>query len=166
MEAAGLTAGGFYSHFESKQALLAETLVHAAAHAEGRREKGLEGVSGFAKAEAFIDRYLSAEHRRKTEDGCPLPALVSETSRSAEPVKKSFEAIVRDFDAWLACCAGAGLPEDRRLAIIALCVGGIGIARSVQDESFGERVLAACRGLAKEGLKFGAEAIAPNPAPT
>lgn len=168
MEEAGLTAGGFYAHFASKEALLAETLAHAAAQAGVRREGWLEGLSGPSRAGAFIDNYLSARHRRGAEDGCPLPALVSEAAHSAGPVKEGFEAAVRDFEAGLAGCVGEDVPEDRRLAIIALCVGGVGLARSVRDEALGDRILAACRRLAREGLDLGpgSDPDAPVPAAT
>ena len=106
MEEAGLTAGGFYAHFGSKEALLAETLAPAAAEAGARRDKDLEGVAGRAWVEAFVERYLSPSHRGKTEDGCPLPALVSEVARAGGPVKASFEAIVRDLAARLPGHAG------------------------------------------------------------
>lgn len=150
MEEAGLTAGGFYAHFESKEALLAETLASAAA--EVVSDEPLEHVSGRAWAEAFVERYLSPAHRNKTEDGCPLPALVSEVARAGGPVKASFEAIVRDLAARLQGQAGGDVSEDRALAIIALCVGGLGVARSVHNEALAERILAACRDLAKVGL--------------
>ncbi len=150
MDEAGLTAGGFYAHFGSKEALLAETLGPAAA--EAWRDQDLEGVTRRGGAEAFVERYLSPGHRNKTEDGCPLPALVSEIARSGGPAKASFEAIVRDLAARLQEHAGGELTEDRALALIALCVGGLGVARSVQDEALGERILTACRDLAKAGL--------------
>ena len=73
MEEAGLTAGGFYAHFGSKEALLAETLGPAAAEAGAARDKDLEGVAGDAWVEAFVERYLSPGHRHKTEDGLPAP---------------------------------------------------------------------------------------------
>jgi TetR/AcrR family transcriptional regulator, transcriptional repressor for nem operon len=152
MEEAGLTAGGFYAHFGSKEALLAETLAPAAAETGAWRDQQLEGMTGRAWVEAFVDRYLSPSHRSKAEDGCPLPALVSEIARAGVPVKASFEAIVRDLAARLEGHAGGVLSGDRALAILALCVGGLGVARSVQDEALGERILAACRDLAKEGL--------------
>jgi TetR/AcrR family transcriptional repressor of nem operon len=152
MEEAGLTAGGFYAHFGSKEALLAETLAPAAAEAGAHRDKDLEGVTGRSRVEAFVERYLGASHLNKTEEGCPLPALVSEVARTGGPVKASFEAIVRDLADRLQGHAGGGLADDRALAIIALCVGGIGVARSVQDEALGARILAACRDLAKVGL--------------
>jgi TetR/AcrR family transcriptional regulator, transcriptional repressor for nem operon len=153
MEEAGLTAGGFYAHFASKQALLVEALAHAAVRTGEIREGWVAGESGPSKAGAFIDHYLSDRHRRGAEEGCPLAALVSEASHSAGPVKESFEAAVREIDAWMAGCgAGEGLPEDRRLAVIALCVGGLSVARSVRDDALGDRILAACRRLAREGL--------------
>src|SRR5882757_8350579 len=101
MEEAGLTAGGFYARFESKEALLAEVLTPAAAEAGVPLDKDLEGVDGRARLEAFIESYLSQSHLHRTDSGCPLPALVSEVARSSGPVKASFEAIVRDLVARL-----------------------------------------------------------------
>src|SRR5437764_10554084 len=74
MEEAGLTAGGFYAHFDSKQELLAEALTCAGAEAGRRHAAALEGLSGGEWLEAFLGRYLSVEHRGKWEEGCPLAA--------------------------------------------------------------------------------------------
>lgn len=150
MEEAGLTAGGFYAHFASKEALLAETLAPAAASA--LRDEPIEHLTGRAWAEAFVERYLSPAHLVKTEDGCPLPPLVSEVARAGGPVKASFEAIVRGLATRLQNQAGGDVSEDRALAVLALCVGGLGVARSVQDGALAERILAACRDLALAGL--------------
>jgi TetR/AcrR family transcriptional repressor of nem operon len=162
MEEAGLTAGGFYAHFESKEALLAATLAPAAAEAGVSLGQDLEGVAGRARREAFVEGYLNRAHLDRTEGGCPLPALVSEVARTGGAVKASFEAVVLDLAARLRGPAGGGLTEDRALATIALCVGALGVARSVQDEALGERILAACRDLAMAGL--GADARDPTPA--
>ena len=152
MEEAGLTAGGFYSHFESKEALLAEMLAPAAAVAAKPRDEEMGDVRVKDWAESFFDRYLCTRHVARPEDGCPLPALVSEVARSGDPVKASFEAIVRDLAARMKEHAGEGVSEDRTLAIIVLCVGGIGVARAIRDEALGQRILAACRELARAGL--------------
>jgi TetR/AcrR family transcriptional repressor of nem operon len=152
MEEAGLTAGGFYAHFGSKEALLAEALAPAAAEAGALRDKDLEGAPSPAWVEAFVERYLRPSHLIQPEDGCPLPALVSEVARTSGPVKASFEAIICDLAARLRDQAGESLTEDRALAILALCIGGIGVARSVQNQALAERILAACRDLAKTGL--------------
>ena len=164
MEEAGLTAGGFYSHFKSKEELLAEMLMPAAAGVDLVQD--LEGLKEQAKVQAFVDSYLRQAHLNNTEDGCPLPALVSEVARTGAPVKASFEAIVRGLAARLrgAEAEGINVGEDRVLAIIALCVGGLGLARSVTDPAFKERILAACRDFAKVGLEC--EAATPiNPTP-
>jgi len=165
MEEAGLTAGGSYAHFESKEALLAEALGPAAAEAGACRDKDLEAVAGRAWVEAFVERYLSPGHLDKPEDGCPLPALVSEIARSGGLAKASFEAIVRDLSDRLQSHAGEDLAEDRALALIALCVGGLGVARSVRDKDLGERILAACRDLARAGQLAEADAQAPVTSP-
>jgi TetR/AcrR family transcriptional repressor of nem operon len=163
MEEAGLTAGGFYAHFASKEALLAEALMPAAAEAGIALEEDLDSVAGRARIEAFVESYLSRSHLHRTDDGCPIPALISDVGRASGPVKASFEAIVRDLVARLRCPEGESLSEDRAQAIVALCIGGLAVARSVQDEAFGHRILAACRDLAKAGLVF--DATTPVKAP-
>jgi TetR/AcrR family transcriptional regulator, transcriptional repressor for nem operon len=152
MEEAGLTAGGFYAHFESKEALLAEALAPAAAEAGVPLDEDIDGSAGDARLEAFVDSYLSRAHLHRNETGCPLPALVSEVARTGGSAKASFEAIVRDLSARLQGHAGPGLSEDRALAVVALCVGALGVARAVQDEALGDRILAASRDLAKSAL--------------
>jgi len=152
MEEAGLTAGGFYAHFVSKEALLASTLEPSAAEVSGRSDKELEGIAGPAWVEAFIERYLAPRHMRNTQDGCPLPALASEVARAGNPVKASFESVVRGFASRLMDKAGGALTEERALAIVALCVGALGVARSVNDNALGERILASCREMARASL--------------
>lgn len=164
MEEAGLTPGGFYAHFGSKETLFAEALRPAAADAPRGEAPG--GESGRAWAEAFLERYLSPAHRDGPEAGCPLPALVSEVSRAGEAVKSSFEAIVRALADRLRGPSGDDLSEDRALAIVALCVGGLGLARSVQGRVLSERILEACRDLARAGLVEGQAATSSKkPAP-
>ena len=67
MEEAGLTAGGFYAHFESKEALLAATLEPAAAEVGGRRDEEADGAANLAPAEAFIERDPTPRHMRNAE---------------------------------------------------------------------------------------------------
>jgi TetR/AcrR family transcriptional repressor of nem operon len=160
MEEAGLTSGGFYAHFDSKQSLLAEALTHTGAGMGGQREAGLEGLSGREWVDAFFARYLGATHRKEVEDGCPLVALVSEVSRAGGSVKERFEALVRELGDTLAANArgvGATPAEERALAALAMCVGGLGLARSVRDEAFAERILESCRDRASEVLCGGAD---------
>ncbi|WP_165247436.1 TetR/AcrR family transcriptional regulator [Paludisphaera soli] len=152
MGEAGLTPGGFYAHFGSKEELLADALRQAADAVETRRERALDGLAGRDWSRAFVDAYLSPSHREATEDGCPLAALLSEVARAGEPVKRSFEAIILHLGARMADRPADSRPDDRALAVLALCVGGLGLARSVQDEALARRILDACRVLAGLGL--------------
>jgi TetR/AcrR family transcriptional regulator, transcriptional repressor for nem operon len=153
MAEAGLTAGGFYAHFDSKQALLAEALEHAAAQAGERLVPSTEGLSGREWVEAFLGQYLSSEHCHGVEDGCPLAALVSEVARADEPVKERFEALVRGIVSELASHAMDGdcsRSDERALAAVAMCVGGLGLARCARDAAYSELILESCRNVAAE----------------
>ncbi len=152
MAEAGLTPGGFYAHFGSKQALLAESLTQAGAEMGARRVALVDGLAGRQWIEAFIDDYLSDQHRDHLEQSCPLAALISEVARADRPVKETFEGmvqeVVRAFEVH-ATDDGAGTSEERALAAVALCVGGLGLSRSVQDPALSSRILDACRNQAR-----------------
>jgi TetR/AcrR family transcriptional repressor of nem operon len=155
MAEAGLTAGGFYAHFESKQALLAEALAHAAREAGGRGAEATDELSGREWVGAFVMRYLSLDHCREVEEGCPLAALVSEVARADESVKQSFEAIVRELVNDVASHSPAfdsSRRDARALAALAMCLGGLGLARSIRDEAFALKILTSCREFAVELL--------------
>lgn len=155
MEEAGLTAGGFYAHFDSKQALLAEAIAHSGASLEEQRAPWTGELSGRAWVLAFLKGYLSSKHCRQIEAGCPLAALVSEVSRADDAVKANVEAMVRELSSELASHARAGGASgagDRALAAVALCVGGLSLARSMRNEGFAERIMRSCRRMAIEVL--------------
>lgn len=152
MNEAGLTPGGFYAHFGSKEALLAEALGQAARAASVGVDASLDGLSGRAWAEGFVAYYLSEPHREAVEDGCPLASLASEVARAGEPVRRTFESLILRLVDRL---ADSGLEEGRALAVVALCVGGLGLARSVQDDELAARVLQASRELAGLALERG-----------
>jgi TetR/AcrR family transcriptional regulator, transcriptional repressor for nem operon len=152
MQEAGLTAGGFYAHFDSKEALLAEALALVAAQLDERQAAALDGTTGRAWVEAFLSRYLRRSHVTGLEQGCPLAALVSEVSRSDEMVKRSFEAVLGGFARTIASHVDSGesdSAEGKALAIIALCVGGLGLARSVENEAVAAKILDTCRHVAR-----------------
>jgi TetR/AcrR family transcriptional regulator, transcriptional repressor for nem operon len=160
MEEAGLTAGGFYAHFDSKQALLAEAIEHIGAESDERRAVWTGELSGREWAHAFLGGYFSKDHRCQIEAGCPLAALLSDISRADDAVKAHFEAIVRELESKLASHVGGCGPADakeRALAAVALCVGGLGLARSVQDEAFAERIIRSCQKHAMDVLCAGQE---------
>src|SRR2546427_7474772 len=91
MTSAGLTAGGFYAHFRSKQALLAEALELAFQRSRDHWRSRLQGREGPAWVRAHITSYLSQEHRDAAEHGCPMPALGAEIARLSPTSREIFE---------------------------------------------------------------------------
>jgi TetR/AcrR family transcriptional repressor of nem operon len=147
MAAEGLTAGGFYAHFDSKEALLAETFAQAF---EATREvllRPLEGQRGVDWLRAVVRRYLSRAHRDNAADGCPLPTLGADVARTSETVRTQFQ---RYFEALADECerkldGSPGLVRDQVLANLAMCVGGLVLARAVSDAALSDRILRSCR---------------------
>ena len=142
MKAAGLTHGGFYGHFASKDDLIAQTLVHAFAATDGK-----SGGKGGGLA-AFMDAYLSARHRDHPDEGCPTACLAADTRHQTPSARAAMTAGVRSQIDRI----GAALPEgdaaERRRAAIgswAAMVGAMILARAVDDPGFSNELLAQTR---------------------
>lgn len=141
MEAAGLTVGGFYNHFESQQRFLAETLKHTLAKSR-KRLFSAEPI-GATFLESFVRMYLSRSHRDGGGAECPLPATLSELSHADAPAR---EALGEELEEILTELT-ARLPGGRQQAIgvFALCVGGLTLARALGKTGLSDEVLQACR---------------------
>ncbi len=151
MSAAGLTPGGFYAHFRSKQALLTEALALTLAQTRTLLLGGLDHLSGPAWMRAVVGRYLSRSHRDHPDAGCPVPALASEIAREGRAPRQALEEYLQALVGELAphTPAAPGLPpEDRVLATIALCAGALSLSRAVNDPQLSDRILRAARRLA------------------
>jgi TetR/AcrR family transcriptional regulator, transcriptional repressor for nem operon len=135
MTAAGLTHGGFYRHFSGKDELYAEAVRHFICKKAPDAWQARQAASGAGKtrAQRIVDAYFSREHFDDRECCCPLLAMASDVSRSGKTVKAAYrevaEMAVRVFEAHLS------EPEarERALALLALCVGGMVLARGVDD---------------------------------
>ena len=90
MKTAGLTRGGFYSHFKSREALVAEAVAYAMGQtaSEWRRYAGPSTASD--GLEPLVAAYLRREHRDNPARGCPLPAVSADIARSGEKVRRTF----------------------------------------------------------------------------
>ncbi|NOV01202.1 TetR/AcrR family transcriptional regulator [Paenibacillus planticolens] len=151
MKGAGLTHGGFYSHFENKEQLVSETCRYAISDTISLLQKAAEMAEGGPKIDAVIDFYLSSYHRDQTEMGCILPALSSEISRSSDEVRQVFSRELQrmiDFISDL-----AQIPKSTGSALISIMVGALVLARSVNDAKFSDSLLAAGKQQAKELVK-------------
>ncbi len=156
MEEAGLTHGGFYSHFDSKTQLIAEAMAKAVA---GQRELLLAILGESPDSDALmrlVNSYLSREHRDAPGEGCPLPALSAEIARAPESVRRAVEKELHaSFESVEKRISGG---EDEKVhahvvGALALCVGGLLLARVVNDSALSDDILQSCRRFAAEILK-------------
>lgn len=144
MKEAGLTHGGFYAHFENRDALVAEAIRSAAADtAQG----ALGPESTLAES---LDRYLSMGHVQHPEQGCVVAALAAESPRQGPPVRGAvsevLRGLVRGIDAKLRPRGRAGSPaSEDALRIAATMVGAVVLARACEDERLAARLLKAAR---------------------
>src|ERR1051325_3266630 len=139
MSAVGLTVGGFYRHFESKEALVAEAIERAS------HEVAAHG----------LDSYLSDAHRRHPGRGCPVAALCSEVAHGSKATKNAFTGALER----LLGSVGAAMPRsarsDRRRVLFSAsaAVVALVLARATHDESLAGEILSAVREQLLEGQR-------------
>jgi TetR/AcrR family transcriptional repressor of nem operon len=145
MKQAGLTHGGFYAHFGSKDALIAEAVTRSL-HATADHLTAVAGRAG-NHASAVIDEYVGPDHRDRPESGCAVAALGSETSRGDAIVRRAMADGVRKSVGRLGQTLDLGDdPEDEAIALYAGMIGAIVLARACRDdEAFSDRILDVCR---------------------
>jgi TetR/AcrR family transcriptional repressor of nem operon len=155
MREAGLTAGGFYAHFNSKGDLLREVLAHALRETRDRLLPGLEDVRGvpwFREIGALPEPRAPGRSR----GGCARSSLGAEVGRMGEDARRTFEAHLRDLIAEVGDRAPASTtlgPRDRALATRALFAGSLMLSRAIADRALSDRILLASRRLALAGLE-------------
>jgi TetR/AcrR family transcriptional regulator, transcriptional repressor for nem operon len=146
MKAAGMTAGGFYSHFPSKEALFRESLAPAFDEFRKRLTGELEGLRRSASASELVRRYFDVERTAETGESSPINALAADVARSGEGVRERFEEELRKTaKAAAARMRKHGVPADEAaLALLALCSGAILLRRAVESPDMGNRIFEAC----------------------
>ncbi|MRV70161.1 TetR family transcriptional regulator [Duganella sp. FT92W] len=147
MKAAGLTHGGFYGHFGSKEDLLAEACAKALEHSAERWRQRAAHAPEQARG-AIIDAYLTPRHCGNPGAGCAVTALGADVSRCGPAARDALAHGVREQLAILAPLEpGADDAEKRRQAIAdyAAMVGGVLLARLFADEAQANEILDAVR---------------------
>ncbi|HXC57242.1 MAG TPA: TetR/AcrR family transcriptional regulator [Rhizomicrobium sp.] len=148
MRAAGLTHGGFYAHFKSKEALLTETLAVIFAKSKRRVHRMVEGLPPRHALATYIDFYVGQAHRDDAANGCPITALNSDMPRQPKKFRAAFEAGVRSLSDTLAgWMREAGIADAERLAppILAAMAGAVSLSRTISDRELSDELLASTR---------------------
>ncbi|QJW56475.1 HTH-type transcriptional regulator AcrR [Serratia plymuthica] len=146
MKASGLTHGGFYAHFESKEALACASLEHAMSSMLEAEVQHMKDAGSNAKAD-FLSRYLSATHRDHPEEGCPMAALVIDVARESavrSTFTDRFKAMLTTLGEHLPWKMGRA-KERQVMHFTAAMVGAVVLARAVDDPKLSEAILASVR---------------------
>jgi TetR/AcrR family transcriptional regulator, transcriptional repressor for nem operon len=148
MKQAGLTHGGFYAHFESRDALIAEAIERAGRDtgAAMKRRIDTSRARGESPLRALVEGYLSEAHLNGTEAGCVVAALGSEMPRQPPTLLAPSVERVRRLIALVQRALPEGAPKDRAMAIAGALVGSLQLARTLGVNAQGKAMLAAARG--------------------
>ena len=147
MKQAGLTHGGFYAHFPSRDVLLAEALERAGRDSRERMQRTIAAgeVRGLSRFRALVEGYLSERHLKSPESGCPVAALASEMPRQPEAVRDAGAVRVKSLLATVAAALPPGHPAGTAAAVAGQLVGALQLARALGDNAQGRRHLANAR---------------------
>lgn len=139
MADAGLTRGSFYSYFKSKTDLYAQSVARVVC--AKREASNGHGPTQFGPDQIVRD-YLSVRHFEDVEASCPMIGLPSDISRTDRSVRQAFESALRLMIETFEQGANGKAKPDRKqaLAIAALCVGGMVLARSIEDRGLADEM--------------------------
>jgi TetR/AcrR family transcriptional regulator, transcriptional repressor for nem operon len=139
MAGAGMTRGGFYSYFQSKS----ELYVEAISCFVGGKQEGVAAVDKASdRAARILHDYLSGQHYDEVETSCPLIGLPNDISRRDQSVREAQESALRmmigTFERGMS--AAAQPARQRALALTSLCIGGMVLARAIEDRSLADEL--------------------------
>jgi TetR/AcrR family transcriptional regulator, transcriptional repressor for nem operon len=145
MQAAGLTHGGFYKHFGSRDDLIAEAAEHAFAYADQTLDHHAHDPHD--PLASWVDWYVSEQHRDDPGAGrCPVAALVGDVGRADDGVRGGYDALVERYLGVLEDMLGGG-GDARQQATIAVStlVGSLVLARAIDDDTLSDEILRTVR---------------------
>jgi TetR/AcrR family transcriptional repressor of nem operon len=148
MKLAGLTHGGFYAHFKSRDALVVEALALAMDRTVAHWLDLTHGLSAEKGFDAVVESYLSSRHRNNPARGCALPALASDIGRSGPEARRTFAGRLEQMIDIIARLVPKRSSADARQAAagaIATLVGSIVLARAAGDKRLSDALLEAGR---------------------
>ena len=153
MTAAGLTHGGFYRHFNSKDELYAEAVrhfLHKDVPALWQKPPPELCDPNVPFARYVVDAYLSREHLDDLDGSCPLIGIPSDVARSSQAVKAAYREVVESMIRLFEANLNGPRAREQALVLTALCVGGMVLARGIDDQRLADDIRNAAH---KQALK-------------
>jgi TetR/AcrR family transcriptional repressor of nem operon len=138
MSRAGLTHGGFYAHFKSRDALVAAACERAIEETSSALFRDVAELPREAQRAAVVGRYLSRTHRDHAAEGCALAAVGSEVPHQGAGVRRAFGRATR---ALLDKLATLARDRDDALVMASTMVGALMLARAVDDRALSDQIL-------------------------
>lgn len=158
MNAAGLTQGGFYKQFDSKEDLIGQATARAVERSAARWSEVID-ANPDAPLQALAGFYLSPGHRDGRALGCPLAGLASDAPRHVPAVQAAFDSAIRSHLQILDAAMGRGEqgpPSPEAMSMLATAVGALVLARMTGDERLSNGLLdAAAQGMERVAVNVG-----------
>src|SRR5947209_7771856 len=144
MKASGLTVGGFYKHFRSKDELLAEAIAQGFSESNEKIRSSLRNVPRADRWKEIVRWYLSTEHCDRPEIGCPVAALAPDIARAKSSVRRRIAGLMKE---WVEFMPGATAREREQnfFVIFSAMAGAVSVARILIDPADRQKVLAGMR---------------------
>jgi TetR/AcrR family transcriptional regulator, transcriptional repressor for nem operon len=136
MENAGLTHGGFYRHFHDKAELYAEAVrwfLCPEAPKPWQRKSYDTTAEHKPRGQRVVDAYFSRDHFNDRETCCPLITQTSDVARRSDTMKGAYREVVEKLVEIFQSDVDEPEKQERALAMVALCVGGVVVARCIDD---------------------------------
>ena len=173
MKEAGLTHGGFYAHFDSREALVIEAFAYAMDRSMEHWRKTAERIPLDKRLSTIVDTYLTPIHRDDPGHGCAVPTLGAEIARESPKTRKAFAAKLEqmiDMMAEQIPDASPKVARKRAAATLATMMGTLVLSRIAGSSEFSDEILAAGReaalGRAQQGKAVAKKSVAKKDVPT
>jgi TetR/AcrR family transcriptional repressor of nem operon len=154
MKGAGLTVGGFYGHFDSKEQLFTVAIRNNAGTMWTRLMGLAKGASPRERVLGVVRAYLSRTHRDNPEAGCLLPSVAPEVAREGEPYRSALEPQLDTLAGGLANMLGpSAAHREQALGLVCLMYGALSLSRAVAGTKLSDELLRAARKLAEGSLE-------------
>lgn len=157
MSKAGLTHGGFYAHFASKDALIEAAIAQMFNQVMARWDKDNQGLTAQQQLAGYIDFYLSPWHRDNRAQGCPVSALASETPRMPAACQAEFARGIERIRGMIfrqLTEMGVGDPKTTAISVSAELMGSLSLARCEPDRKASDALLESARKTVKAQLNL------------